>query len=160
MFTILVVSQRWTNSHDWFWLDLSKKKATHSCVYISNVSARFWCQISCKDRHPKIITTDITFIVIRESDWSIAVIWSHWPVFNFSMNLDRIHEGLRHSRQNYFCDTVQFEALNLHHEKSTLEKIVLQGLIWNTNTQCFYEEKWTACFTLHIHLYFQVEKQR
>ena len=39
--------------------------------------------------------------------------------------------GRGHSRQNYFCDTVQ----------------------------CFNEEKWTACFTLHPHLYFQVEKQ-
>ena len=56
------------------------------------------------------------------------------------MNPVRIHEGRGHSeghsRQNYFCDTVQF----------------------------FYEEKWTACdywqFTLHLHLYFQVEKQK
>ena len=44
--------------------------------------------------------------------------------------------GRGHSRQNYFCDTVQ----------------------------CFNEEKWTACnywhFTLHLHIYFQVEKQR
>ena len=60
------------------------------------------------------------------------VIWSHWPVFHFSMNPVRIHEGRGYSRQNYFCDTLQ----------------------------CFYEEKRTACnywhFTLHLHLYFPV----
>ena len=56
------------------------------------------------------------------------------------MNPVRIHEGRGHSEghslQNYFCDTVQ----------------------------CFYEEKWTAFdywqFTLHLYLYFQVEKQK
>ena len=52
------------------------------------------------------------------------------------MNPVRIHEGRGYSRQNYFCDTVQ----------------------------SFYEEKWTACnhwhFTLHLHQYFQVEKQK
>ena len=63
-----------------------------------------------------------------------TVIWSHWPVFHFSMNPVRIHEGRGHSRQNYFCDTVQ----------------------------CFYEEKWTGCNYWHftLHLYFQVEKQK
>ena len=40
-----------------------------------------------------IITTVITFIEIPNSDWSRTVIWSHWPVFHFSMNPVRIHEG-------------------------------------------------------------------
>ena len=88
----------------------------------------------------EIITSVITFIEIRQSDWSRTVIWSHWPVFHFSMNPVGIHEGRGHSedhsRQNYFCDTVQ----------------------------SFYEEKWTASnywqFTLHLHLYFQIEKQK
>ena len=32
-----------------------------------------------------IITTVIAFIEISYSDWSRMVIWSHWPVFHFSM---------------------------------------------------------------------------
>ena len=45
----------------------------------------------------------------------------------------------------YICGNFTFEALNLHHEKSTLEKIVPQGLIRNTNlTGCpgQYAKKW------------------
>ena len=34
----------------------------------------------------------------------------------------------------YICGNFTFEALNLHREKSTLEKIVPQGLIRNTNS--------------------------
>ena len=34
----------------------------------------------------------------------------------------------------YICGNFTFEALNLHREKSTLEKIVPQGLIQNTET--------------------------
>ena len=64
------------------------------------------------------------------------VIWSHWPVFHFSMNPVGIHDGRGHSRQNYFCDTVQ----------------------------CFYEEKWTAYnywhFTLHLHIIFSGRKAK
>ena len=35
-------------------------------------------------------------------------------------------------KEIYICGNFTFEALNLHHEKSTLEKIVPQGLIRNT----------------------------
>ena len=75
--------------------------------------------------HFLIITTGITFIEIRYSDWSRTVIRSHWPVFHFSMNPVRIYEGRGHSRQNLFCDTVQ----------------------------CFYEEKWTAYNYWHLTLH-------
>ena len=45
---------------------------------------------------------------------------------------------------NYICGNFTFEALNLHREKSTLEKIVPQGLIRNTELQTY---KYTSVYS-------------
>ena len=48
----------------------------------------------------------------------------------------------------YICGNFTFEALNLHREKSTLEKIVPQGLIRNTESLLFFHK--IHCGTISI----------
>ena len=54
----------------------------------------------------------------------------------------------------YICGNFTFEALNLHREKSTLEKIVPQGLIRNTE----YGEKSQIDFNKNRYLQADREK--
>ena len=44
----------------------------------------------------------------------------------------------------YICGNFTFEALNLHREKSTLEKIVPQGLIRNTELHVDLERQFLS----------------
>ena len=47
----------------------------------------------------------------------------------------------------YIHRNFTFETLNLHHEKSTLEKIVPQGLIWNTEILNYHYDVKVLYFT-------------
>ena len=54
----------------------------------------------------------------------------------------------------YICGNFTFEALNLHREKSTLEKIVPQGLIRNTEYGSVFLWKYQFTANCELTLFF------